>query len=127
MGLFKARLSVWNPAVSERAEEFDVWVDTGAAYSWLSRARLEALGVRPSRRMQFRTIEGRIIERDLGPVFLRADGFIGGDNVVLADPDDMEVMGAHTLEALGVAADPVQKRLVPVMGLALAAPPALDR
>jgi hypothetical protein len=32
----------------------------------------------------------------------------------------MEVMGAHTIEGLGLAADPVQKRLVPTVMLALA-------
>jgi hypothetical protein len=70
--------------------------------------------------MQFRTIEGRVIERELAPVFLRADGHTGGDNVVLAEETDMEVLGAHTLESLGLAADPVQKRLVRIVGLALA-------
>ncbi len=94
-------------------------VDTGAAYSWVSRARLEALGVKPVRRMQFRTIEGTIIERDLAPVFVATDGFTGGDNVVMAEAGDMEVMGSHTLESLGVTVDPVSKKLVPAVGLAL--------
>jgi hypothetical protein len=31
----------------------------------------------------------------------------------------MEVMGAHTIEGLGMAADPVQKKLVPAVMLAL--------
>ena len=52
--------------------------------------------------MQFRTIEGKTIERDLVPVFVAADGFTGGDNVVMAEPGDMEVIGAHTLESLGL-------------------------
>jgi hypothetical protein len=32
----------------------------------------------------------------------------------------MEVIGAHTIEGLGLAADPVQKKLIPTIGLALA-------
>jgi predicted aspartyl protease len=119
MGLFQTRLAVWNPAMPGRKEEFELWVDTGAAYSWLSRKRLEALGVEISDRMQFRTIEGRTIERDVAPVFLRHDGRTGGDTVVLAEDGDVEVMGAHTLESLGLMADPVQKKLVPTIGLAL--------
>ena len=121
MGVFKTKMIVWNPAVGERAEEFDVSVDTGAAFSWLSRQRLEALGVRASRRVEFRTIEGHTIERELAPVFIRVDGYIGGDNVVMAEPGDLEVMGAHTLEALAVAADPVHKKLLPIIPLALVA------
>jgi predicted aspartyl protease len=121
VGLFKSKLIVWNPEKPQRQEEFDLWVDTGAAYSWLSRKRLETLGIRAVDRMQFRTIEGRIIERELAPVFLRVNGHTGGDNVVLAEETDMEVLGSHTLESLGLAADPVQKKLVRIVGLALAA------
>jgi predicted aspartyl protease len=121
MGTFSAKLRVWNPARSTEAEELDVMVDTGAAYSWVSRARLERLGVQPVRRMQFRTIEGHLIERELAPVFVTTDGFTGGDNVVVAEPGDMEVLGSHTLESLGVTVDPVSKRLIPTVGLALTA------
>ena len=121
MGLFKTKLTVWNPATPGPTEEFDLWVDTGAAYSWLSRARLEGLGIRSTARMQFQTIEGKLIERDVAPLFLKFDGRTGGDTVVLAEAGDMEVLGAHSMESLGLAADPVQKKLVPTVGLALLA------
>jgi len=120
MGLFQSKLAVWNPASPGRIEEFDLWVDTGAAYSWISRKRLEAMGVEVSDRMQFRTIEGKLIERDVAPVFLRYNGRTGGDTVVMAEEGDLEVMGSHTLESLGLMADPVQKKLVPAVGMALA-------
>jgi hypothetical protein len=77
--------------------------------------------VRAVRRMQFRTIEGHTIERELAPVFVATDGFTGGDNVVVAEAGDMEVLGSHTLESLGVTVDPVGKKLVPTVGLALTA------
>jgi predicted aspartyl protease len=121
MGIFTAKLRVWNPASSAAGEEIDVIVDSGASYSWVLRTRLEPLGVHPVRRMEFRTIEGKMIERDLVPVFVAADGFTGGDNVVMAEAGDMEVMGAHTLESLGLTVDPVGKKLVPTVGLALTA------
>jgi len=41
--------------------------------------------------------------------------------VVIAERSDMEVIGVHTIEGLGLAADPVQKKLVPTIGLALSA------
>ena len=121
MGTFSAKLRVWNPASPSRVEEMDVIVDTGAAYSWVSRTKLESMGVLPVRKMQFRTIEGHTIERDLAPVFVGTDGFTGGDNVVMAEAGDMEVLGSHTLETLGVTVDPVNKKLVPTVALALAA------
>jgi hypothetical protein len=65
MGTFSAKLRVWNPVSPSRVEEKDVIVDAGAAYSWISRTKLESLGVNPVHGMQFRTIEGHTIERDL--------------------------------------------------------------
>jgi hypothetical protein len=42
------------------------------------------------------------------------------NNVVIAKTGDMEVLGSHTLESLGVTVDPVRKKkLVPAVGLAL--------
>ncbi len=119
MGTFTAKLRVWNPVTPSRVEELEVIGDTGAAYSWVLRSRLEGLGVRAVRRMKFRTIEGHTIERDLAPVFVATDGFTGGDNVVVAEAGDMEVLGSHTLESLGVTVDPVSKKLIPTVGLAL--------
>ena len=118
MGLFKSKLAVWNPASPSRVEELELLVDTGASYSWFSRQRVEALGIRPTGRMQFRRIDGRMLEREVAPVFVRSDGHVGGDTIVVAESGDAEVLGAHTLESLGLAADPVQKRLIPTVGMA---------
>ena len=120
MGLFKSKIAVWNPVVPAKVEELELLVDTGASYSWFLRSRLEALGIRSTGKMQFRTIDGRVIERDVAPVFVRSDGHIGGDTIVVAESGDSEVLGAHTLESLGLAADPVQKKLTPTVGLAFA-------
>ena len=120
MGTFTTKLKVWNPAQPEKAEELEVLVDTGAAFSWVSRTRLERLGVTPSRRMPFRTIDGRLLERDLAIVHVGTNGYVAPDLVVMAEPGEMEVIGAHSIEGLGLAADPVQKRLVPTVMLALA-------
>ena len=117
MGLFKSKLAVWNPASPSRVEELELLVDTGASYSWFSRQRVEALGIRPTGRMQFRTIDGRMLEREVAPVFIRSDGHVGGDTIVVAESGDAEVLGAHTLESLGLAADPVQKKLIPTVGI----------
>ncbi|MBI2956658.1 MAG: hypothetical protein HYY26_05040 [Acidobacteria bacterium] len=127
MGVFTTKLEVLNPAEPARVEELELTVDTGASYSWVSRSRLARLGIQPTDRMQFRTIEGRLIERDVAPVFLRMDGRIGGDTIVMAEPGDMEVLGAHSLETLGLAVDPIQKKLVRAVGYALAATPPSQR
>ena len=92
MGLFKSKIAVWNPAVPARVEELELLVDTGASYSWFLRRRLEGLGIRSTGKMQFRTIDGRVIERDVAPVFVRSDGHVGGDTIRGLG----SVGGAHT-------------------------------
>ena len=110
MGSFSARLRVWNPASPDTVEEVEAMVDTGAAFSWIHRERLERLGATTLRRMGFRAIDGSIIERDTAAVWVASNGFTGPDTVVVAERSDMEVIGVHTIEGLGLAADPVQKK-----------------
>ena len=121
MSTFTAKLRVRNPEDPQKIEELEPFVDTGAAFSWISRTRLQRLGIAPSRQMRFRTIDGRVLERDLAIVYVGANENTAPDLVVMAEAGEMEVIGAHSLEGLGVAADPVQRKLVPTVMLALSA------
>jgi len=119
MGTFTSKFRIWNPDHPDRVEDLEAIVDTGAAFSWISRARLERLGVGPSRRMPFRTIEGHVLERDMAAVYVSSNGYSVPDVVVMTEPGEVEVLGAHSIEGLGLAADPIQKKLVPTVMLAL--------
>lgn len=119
MGTFTTKLRIWNPDAPSKAEELDVMVDTGAAFTWVLRARLERLGIKANRRMPFRTIEGRVLDRDVAIAYVSTDGNAVPDLVVMAEPGEMEVMGAHSIEGLGMAADPVQRKLIPTVMPAL--------
>jgi predicted aspartyl protease len=127
MGSFKAKLRVWNPGAPGTVEEIVAMVDTGAAFSWIHRERLERLAPEFLRRIGFRAIDGSIIERDTVAVWVGSDGFRAPDIVVVAEPTDMEVVGMHTIEGLGMAADPVQKKLIPSVMPALAAKGRIGR
>ena len=115
MGSFSARLRVWNPNSPERVEEWQAMVDTGAAFSSMHRERLERLGVEKLRRIGFRAIDGSIVERETAAVWVANNEFKAPDIMVMAEQTDMEVIGVHTIEGLGLAADPVQKKLIPTV------------
>ncbi len=119
MGTFSAKLRIWNPSAPEKVEEIQAMVDTGAAFSWIHREGLERLGVEHLRRIGFRAIDGSIVERDTVAVWVGSSDFRAPDIVVMAEPSDMEVIGVHTIEGLGLAADPVQKKLIPTVMPAL--------
>jgi aspartyl protease family protein len=127
MGSFSAKLRIWNPNAPEKVEELQAMVDTGAAFSWIHRERLERLGVEYLRRIGFRAIDGSIIERDTVAVWVGSNEFRAPDIVVMAEPSDMELIGVHTIEGLGLAADPVQKKLIPTVMPALASTKSVQR
>ena len=114
MEAFSVTLPVWNPAEPGDTEEFEAQVDAGSMFSWISRARLERLGVVPSGRM---SIRGR--EREIASVFIAMDDGPVGDVVVVAEADEVEVVGEHTINAFGLAVDSRQKKFVPKIMWAL--------
>ena len=88
-------------------------VDTGSEYSWIPRDVLESLGIGIERAQRFRTADGRVVHRVMGYAIVHAGGTRTSDEVVFAEPGDMVVLGAHTLEGLNLRVDLKAKRLVP--------------
>ncbi len=88
-------------------------VDTGSEYTWIPRADLESLGIAPQRKQGFIVADGRRIDRDIGYALVHAGGTEAPDLVVFAEPGDMVLLGAHSLEGLNLKIDPVRKELIP--------------
>ena len=88
-------------------------VDTGSEYSWIPRDVLETLGILVERAQRFRTADGRVVHRVTGYAIIHAGGARTSDEVVFAEPGDMVVLGAHTIEGLNLRVDLTLKRLVP--------------
>jgi predicted aspartyl protease len=88
-------------------------VDTGSELTWVPRATLEALGVAVQRTLAFLVADGRRVERAVGYALVRAGGTEAPDFVVFAEPGDMILLGARSLEGLNLKVDPVRKQLVP--------------
>ena len=98
---------------TRRAEPvtLELLVDTGSIFSWIDGRVLKALGVRPARRWQFRTMEGRLVARDVGDAFVENRGDSAPTVVVFATRTDAHVLGLHALESFGLQVDPVSGRL----------------
>ena len=119
MGLFEVNVTVANPAVPERSIQVVLLVDTGATLSWLPRELLESLGVRPLSRSRFILADGSRVERETSVALFTLDGKTMGVPVAFAEAWESSVLGATSLEILGFAVDPVEKKLVPRDLLAL--------
>jgi len=113
MGTFRVRIEVAN-ADLERFEPVEALVDTGATYTVLSKVLLRDLGIASHRRARFVLADGRRVERSLGRAWVRVGDRAEFSLVVFGED---ALLGAVTLEELGLAADPVSRRLVPVPAL----------
>ncbi|WP_157861078.1 aspartyl protease family protein [Desulfurococcus amylolyticus] len=89
----------------------ELLVDTGSTYTWVRREKLEMLGIKPVDRRRFRTIEGEVIEREIGEAIVEYLGKRAITIVVFAEKKDHEVLGLHALVDLGLEVDPVTKLL----------------
>ena len=55
---------------------------------------------------------GHVVTRSVGFAIIRVDKYFTIDEVVFADPGDLLLLGARTLEGLNLAVDSTRKKLV---------------
>jgi predicted aspartyl protease len=128
MGLTALSIDIAAAADPDRREAVDFLVDSGAVYSFAPRAVLERLGIVPHGRQRFRLADGSTIERDPGDALFFYAGRCGAAPVIFAEPGDATLLGAVTLESLGLALDAVRRDLVPLpMIVTRAAPTGFSR
>ncbi|MGH8590483.1 MAG: aspartyl protease family protein [Gammaproteobacteria bacterium] len=113
MGRFEVKVKVSSLVEPQRSGELELLVDTGATLSWLPRAFLERIGVKPIARSRFQLPDGRYVEREKGAVLLSVNGQTVAVTAAFAEPGEAAVLGATALETLGLAVDPVKQELVP--------------
>jgi clan AA aspartic protease len=96
---------------SSGSKEVELLVDTGSTYSWVSNKTLKEINVRPKKKWKFKTIDGRVVKREVGEAVVEWNGEKATTVVVFAREGDKEVLGVHALEGLQLEVDPVSKEL----------------
>ena len=117
MDAFSVKARVWNIHNPLRAAEVELLVDTGATYTVLPSSLLEGLGVVAERAVKLRLADGRVVERRVGEVGIEIDGYRASATPVVFGDEGIYLLGSVTMEQMGVAPDPVGKRLRPVEAL----------
>jgi predicted aspartyl protease len=88
-------------------------VDTGSEYTWVPGAKLEKIGVaREKKDLQFMMANGTVVTRSVGFAILRVGKAFTIDEVVFAEPGDLVLLGARSLEGMNLTVDSARKRLV---------------
>ena len=123
MGLTVLEVEVGNPAKPKITKKVEFLIDSGAVYSVVPAPILRKLGIKPLAKEQFRMADGSKITRKKGGALFRYGDRVGVADVIFGEAGDSELLGALTLEALGLSLDPLKRQLKPLpMILAALAP-----
>jgi clan AA aspartic protease len=114
MGLTVLEVEVGNPANPEVTEKLEFLVDSGAIYSVVPTPILERLEIKPLADQEFRLADGTKIVRKKGIALFKYMDKIGGADVIFGEEGNSVLLGAFTLEALGLALDPLKRELKPL-------------
>lgn len=107
-------MEVGNPASPAVTETVEFLVDSGAIYSVVPIPILERLGIKPISQHEFILANGATIVRQKGIALFKYGERIGGADVIFGEPDDSVLLGAFSLEALGLVLDPLRRELKPL-------------
>jgi len=114
MGVNLLEIEVGNPANPEVTEKLEFLVDSGTIYSVVPTPILERLEIRPLVDQEFRLADGTKIVRKKGIALFKYKDKIGGADVIFGEEGDSVLLGSFTLEALGLASDPLRRELKPL-------------
>jgi len=114
MGITVLEIEVGNPARPDDTRTVEFVIDSGAVYSVVPAPVLEELGITPLAEETFRLADGSKIVRKKGIALFRYGERVGGADVVFGEEGDSVLLGALTLEALGLALDPLKRELKPL-------------
>lgn len=113
MGQFKVVLTVY-PRNGGEARRIEALVDTGAGYSVVPRSILESWGCQPVRTQRVVLADGRMEEWPVSQVDVEYEDRRATTPVLMGPLEGPVLLGATTLEELGLGIDPLNRRLIPV-------------
>ena len=114
MGLTNQRLVVKESRRARRKATVNFLIDSGAVYSLVPASTLKQLGIRPYRKVDFSLADGTTITRQVGDAYFEFQGQGGAAPVIFGEKGDEPLLGATTLESIGLMLDPFKRRLIPM-------------
>jgi clan AA aspartic protease len=112
MGITTLKVKIANPAKPNIYKEVLFTVDSGAVYSVVDKKVLADLGISPVSEKEFTLANGDIIKRKMSGAIYSYGDEIGNAPVIFGEKDDSNLLGAVTLEALGLVLDPIRRQLL---------------
>lgn len=89
-------------------------LDSGVSYSLLAKETWQTLGLQPKRSASFSLADGTQIERNISECHINLPQGEGHTPVILGEEGDEPLLGAVTLEILGLVLNPFNRTLQPM-------------
>ena len=106
-------VTVSNPEQPQKTCTRQFLVDSGAVYSVMPEHDLRELGLAPTSTETFVLANGEKLEMPVGNAFFEYSGKTRAAPIVFGDAD-IYLLGATTLESLGMILDPIHRELKPL-------------
>jgi len=113
MGITFLKVKVTNPERPKKSQLCEFLVDSGAVYSVVPEHILKKLGIKPTSSQEFILANGEIVRKAIGNAYYEYLGNVRAAPVVFGD-EGVFLLGATTLEALGMILDPIRRQLKPL-------------
>jgi clan AA aspartic protease len=114
MGITTQYLKVKESRKAKDSAEVNFMIDSGAVYSLVPGKILKKLGVEPYRELDFALADGTKISRKVGESYFELNGEGATAPVIFGEKDDEPLLGATTLEAMGLVLNPFTRTLHPM-------------
>jgi len=113
MAIIFLDIRVSNPANPKKGEVFEFLVDSGAVYSVMPEDELKKLGISPTSFEEFILANGEKLRMPVGNAFFEYQGKTRAAPIVFG-AKDVFLLGATTIQALGMILDPIHRELKPL-------------
>ena len=114
MGITNAILKVKEHRKSEKVAEVNFLIDSVAIYSLVPGKILDLLDIEPYKEMSFSLADGTTLKRKVCSAYFEFDGEGGPAPVVYGEEGDEPLLGATTLESLGLVLNPFTRTVHPM-------------
>lgn len=113
MGMTDITLTVANPQDPGKKTTVTFLVDSGASFTSLPTKVVKQLRITPKFEERFSLADATMIKRNIGNALVRWRDREVATPVILGERGDKPLLGAITLESLGVVLDPLKRTLRP--------------
>ena len=114
MGITSKFLLIREHRKADKSEEVAFMIDSDAVYSLVPGKILDEIGIEPHRIVEFSLADGTWISRRVGDAYFEMNGEGAAAPVIYGEEGDSALLGATTLEAMGLVLNPFNRELYPM-------------